>query len=152
MRPGPGGPQPGHLHPQVLPARIHRAHPATKNARPASAPRLYDAPCENACPANVDAASYISYMGDGTLMEAYFQHMENNPFPIVCGRVCPAFCEKKCARGKYDEAIAIREVKRLFADWAIERGHGLRPAQEAAQGEAWPSSAPARPAWPAPST
>ena len=91
---------------------------------------LYNAPCENACPANVDAAAYISYMGDGRLMEAYFKHMENNPFPIVCARVCPAFCEKKCARGKYDEAIAIREVKRLFADWAIEEGMGFAPPKK----------------------
>ena len=91
---------------------------------------LYHAPCENACPANVDAAAYISYMGDGRLMEAYFKHMENNPFPNVCARVCPAFCEKKCARGKYDEHIAIREVKRLFADWAIECGIGFTPPKK----------------------
>ncbi|TFG84459.1 MAG: hydrogenase [Spirochaetales bacterium] len=91
---------------------------------------LFNAPCENACPSNVDAATYISYMGDGRLMDAYFNHMEHNPFPIVCARVCPAFCEKKCARGKYDEAIAIREVKRLFADWAIEQGMGFTPPKK----------------------
>ena len=88
---------------------------------------LFYAPCENACPSNVDPASYVSYMGDGRLREAYYKHMENNPFPIVCSRVCPAFCEKKCSRGKYDEAIAIREIKRLFADWAIEEGLGFPP-------------------------
>ena len=88
---------------------------------------LYYAPCENACPSSVDAASYVSHMSEGRLQEAYFRHMESNPFPIVCGRVCPAFCEKKCSRGKYDEAIAIREIKRLFADWAIEQGIGFLP-------------------------
>jgi NADH-quinone oxidoreductase subunit F len=66
-------------------------------------------------------------MGDGRLEEAYRKHMENNPFPIACARVCPAFCESKCSRGKYDQAIAIREVKRLFADWAIENGMGFAP-------------------------
>ncbi len=91
---------------------------------------LYYAPCENACPSSVDAASYVSYMSEGRLQEAYFRHMESNPFPIVCGRVCPAFCEKKCSRGKYDEAIAIREIKRLFADWAIEQGIGFRPPKD----------------------
>jgi NADH-quinone oxidoreductase subunit F len=94
---------------------------------------LYYAPCQNACPANVDAAAYISYMGNGRLHEAYFQHMENNPFPSVCARVCPAFCEKKCSRGKYDEEIAIREVKRLFADWASDEGLGFRPAKNPRQ-------------------
>ncbi|TFG81093.1 MAG: hydrogenase [Chrysiogenales bacterium] len=88
---------------------------------------LFPAPCVNACPAGVDAASYVSHMGDGRLREAYFQHMQNNPFPIVCARVCPAFCESKCSRGKYDQAVAIREVKRLFADWAIDQGLGFAP-------------------------
>ena len=91
---------------------------------------LYHAPCENACPANVDAAAYISHMADGRLMEAYFKHMESNPFPNVCARVCPAFCERKCARGKYDEGLAIREVKRLFADWAIDQGIGFSPPKK----------------------
>ncbi len=91
---------------------------------------LFAAPCVNACPAGVDAASYISHMGDGRRREAYYQHMQNNPFPIVCGRVCPAFCEKKCSRGKYDQALAIREVKRLFADWAIDEGLGFAPPQK----------------------
>jgi len=90
---------------------------------------LFPAPCVNACPAGVDAAAYISHMSDGRRREAYYQHMQNNPFPIVCGRVCPAFCEKKCSRGKYDQALAIREVKRLFADWAIDEGLGFAPPQ-----------------------
>jgi len=88
---------------------------------------LFYAPCQNACPSNVDPASYISYMGDGKLREAYLKHMENNPFPVVCARVCPAFCEKKCSRGKYDEHIAIREVKRLFADWAVDEPPQFAP-------------------------
>jgi len=92
---------------------------------------LFIAPCVNACPAGVDAASYVSHMGDGRLREAYFQHMQNNPFPIVCARVCPAFCESKCSRGKYDQAVAIREVKRLFADWAIDQGLGFAPPLQA---------------------
>jgi NADH-quinone oxidoreductase subunit F len=69
-------------------------------------------------------------MGDGRLREAYYQHMQNNPFPMVCGRVCPAFCERKCSRGKYDQAVAIREVKRLFADWAIDEGLSFAPPQK----------------------
>ena len=102
-------------------------HIQKKECRAGVCAALYYAPCENACPSSVDAASYVSYMSEGRLQEAYFRHMESNPFPIVCGRVCPAFCEKKCARGKYDEAVAIREIKRLFADWAIEQGIGFTP-------------------------
>ena len=35
---------------------------------------------------------------------------------MICGRVCPAFCEKRCRRGDIDEPIAIRQVKRFMAD------------------------------------
>jgi NADPH-dependent glutamate synthase beta subunit-like oxidoreductase len=28
---------------------------------------------------------------------------------------------KEVLPGKYDQAIAIREIKRLFADWAVEQ-------------------------------
>ncbi len=90
---------------------------------------LFYAPCENNCPANVDAARYISHMGDGKLEEAYLTHMKNNPFPSVCARVCPAFCEKRCERGKFDQPIAIREVKRLFADWALNEGYEFKPPE-----------------------
>lgn len=105
-------------------------HIQHKKCRAGVCAALYYAPCENACPSTVDAASYVSYMSEGRLKEAYLRHMESNPFPIVCGRVCPAFCEKKCSRGKYDETIAIREIKRLFADWAIEQGLGFEPPKD----------------------
>jgi NADH-quinone oxidoreductase subunit F len=35
---------------------------------------------------------------------------------LICGRVCPAFCEDVCRRGELDESIAIRHVKRFMAD------------------------------------
>ncbi len=91
---------------------------------------LFYAPCENNCPANVDAARYISYMAEGKLELAYYTHMKNNPFPSVCARVCPAFCEKRCERGKFDEPIAIREVKRLFADWALKEPPKFMPPEK----------------------
>jgi len=95
-------------------------HIVDKKCRAGVCASLFYAPCVNACPAEVDVSRYIAYMGDGKLKEAYLVHMENNPFPSVCSRVCPAFCERPCERGKFDEPIAIREVKRLFSDWANE--------------------------------
>ncbi|RPJ37346.1 MAG: hydrogenase, partial [Deltaproteobacteria bacterium] len=62
-------------------------HIQKKECRAGVCAALYYAPCENACPSSVDAASYVSYMSEGRLQEAYFRHMERNPFPIVCGRV-----------------------------------------------------------------
>ena len=48
-------------------------------------------------------------------------NMGRNPFPLICGRACPAFCEAKCRRGDVDESIAIRMVKRFMADQEIAR-------------------------------
>lgn len=105
----------------------YEAHIIDRKCKAGSCAALFYAPCENACPSNVDAASYVSHMCEGNLEKAYFTHMKNNPFPIACARVCPAFCESKCSRGKYDEALSIREIKRSFADWAIEKGMGFAP-------------------------
>ncbi|MGB9875935.1 MAG: NADH-quinone oxidoreductase subunit NuoF, partial [bacterium] len=95
-------------------------HVLYKKCRAGVCASLFYAPCTNACPAGVDVPRYLAHMTEGRLKEAFLVHMENNPFPSVCARVCPAFCERPCERGKFDEPIAIREVKRLFADWARE--------------------------------
>ena len=45
---------------------------------------------------------------------------EKIPFPAVCGHACVHPCESKCARIQFDEAIAIRMLKRA----AFERSRG----------------------------
>jgi NADH-quinone oxidoreductase subunit F len=47
-------------------------------------------------------------------------HRERNPFALVCGRICPAFCESRCRRGELDQPIAIRQLKRYMADHEIK--------------------------------
>jgi len=54
--------------------------------------------------------------GAGPLCEGLAIHRQRNPFALVCGRVCPAFCEQKCRRGEIDEPISIRLIKRFMAD------------------------------------
>jgi len=54
----------------------------------------------------------------GRYAEGLAIHRERNPFPLICGRACPAFCETKCRRGDIDEPVAIRLVKRFIADQA----------------------------------
>jgi NADH-quinone oxidoreductase subunit F len=72
--------------------------------------------CENACPASVDVPSYVALIAAGRYEEALNIHRKRNPFPAICGRVCPAFCEDKCKRGDVDEPIAIRALKRFMSD------------------------------------
>jgi len=77
---------------------------------------LVRAPCVSACPAGVDAPAYLALVAQGRYAEALAVHREANPFAMICGRVCPAFCERRCRRGQIDEAVAIRQVKRFMAD------------------------------------
>jgi NADH-quinone oxidoreductase subunit F len=64
----------------------------------------------------VDAPAYLALVAQGRYAEALAVHRESNPFAMICGRVCPAFCEDVCRRGQIDESIAIRHVKRFMAD------------------------------------
>jgi NADH-quinone oxidoreductase subunit F len=82
---------------------------------------LVRARCANACPAGVDVPSYIALVAQGRYTEALEIHRRRNPFALVCGRVCPAFCESRCRRAELDQAIAIRQIKRFMADHELEQ-------------------------------
>ena len=77
---------------------------------------LVRAKCTNACPAEVDVPSYVALVAQGRYAEALEVHRRRNPFALVCGRVCPAFCEAKCRRSERDQPVAIRQIKRFMAD------------------------------------
>jgi formate dehydrogenase major subunit len=54
---------------------------------------------------------------------------DKNPFPVVCGRVCPHPCEAQCRRNLVDSPVAINHVKRFAADWD-RRGNRLAAETE----------------------
>ncbi len=74
------------------------------------------APCTNACPAHVNVPAYLSYVKDGKFDDALRVHLVNNPFPSVCGRVCPQWCIDKCRRDDVEGSLAVRAVKRFMSD------------------------------------
>jgi len=82
---------------------------------------LVRAKCTNACPAEVDVPSYVALVAQGRYAEALEVHRRRNPFALVCGRICRAFCEAKCRRAELDQPVAIRQIKRFMADHEIER-------------------------------
>ena len=65
------------------------------------------APCRLACPANVDVQAYIAAAANGHFHEAIKIIKEQVPLPLSIGRVCHAFCEKKCRRRYVDEPLQI---------------------------------------------
>jgi len=74
------------------------------------------APCQGACPIQVDARGYIALIAKGRFDEALALVREKNPFPGITGRLCARPCEKVCRRGDVDEPIAIDLLKRYLAD------------------------------------
>ena len=80
------------------------------------------APCRATCPAGVDAQGYIALISEGKFREALEVLRRTMPFAGVCGRVCTHPCETECERGKVDEPIAIRSLKRFMADYELREG------------------------------
>lgn len=79
------------------------------------------APCVETCPANIDIQTYLGHVADGNYEAAIRVIKDRNPFPSVCGRVCPHPCESECRRNLVDEPVAINYVKRFAADWDMAR-------------------------------
>ncbi|HOA14719.1 MAG TPA: NADH-quinone oxidoreductase subunit NuoF [Bacillota bacterium] len=78
---------------------------------------LFEAPCKNSCPADVDVPRYVALIKQGRFDEAVALIRRTNPFPAICGRVCDHPCESHCRRRDTDEAIAIKSLKRFAADY-----------------------------------
>nr|WP_264852282.1 FAD-dependent oxidoreductase [Clostridium sp. E14] len=74
------------------------------------------APCKSECPAHIAVQGYIKLASQGKYAEALELIKKENPFPAVCGRICPRKCESACTRGHIDEPIAIDEIKKFIAD------------------------------------
>jgi len=79
-------------------------------------------PCRVTCPAGVNAQGYVALISEGRFEEALEVLRRTMPFAGVCGRVCTHLCETECERGKVDEPIAIRSLKRFMADYELREG------------------------------
>lgn len=82
-------------------------------------PSLVHAPCESACPANVDIPGYIALVAEKRYAEALRLHRERNPLAAICSRVCFHTCEDKCRRSTVDAPVSIRAIKRFMADQEV---------------------------------
>src|SRR5579871_1364353 len=83
-------------------------------------------PCAGACPSGADIRGWLTAIAQA---EAYGRSnhevcriawekiTERNPFPAVCGRVCPHPCEDSCNRGHKDGAVAINAIEQYIGDY-----------------------------------
>ncbi len=95
------------------------SHIETHNCPTGDCDFLTPAPCQMACPAGIDVASYVALIGEGRFAEAIEVIRKDNPFPWVCGLVCTHPCEFVCVRGRVDAPIAIMNLKAFAAERAV---------------------------------
>jgi NADPH-dependent glutamate synthase beta subunit-like oxidoreductase len=86
--------------------------------------RIGTAPCTRACPAGVDVPRYLRLIIEGRYGEAVAVNRERIPFPSVCAYACVHPCQSECQRGKVDQPILIRALKRVAVD--NDRGNWRR--------------------------
>ncbi|MGB3096072.1 MAG: hypothetical protein WBB46_04980, partial [Candidatus Deferrimicrobiaceae bacterium] len=65
-------------------------------------PREPAAPCQTACPADINVPDYIALVREGRPVEALALVHDKLPFAAFCGRACPHPCEQKCVRIEFD--------------------------------------------------
>ncbi len=73
-------------------------------------------PCNQGCPAGVDAQGYIALAAMGEHRKAVDLVRRANPLPAVCGRICVRKCEVVCRRQDVEEPVAINHIKRFITD------------------------------------
>ena len=128
----------------------YRLHLENKHCPARVCPKLLLAPCHQACPAGIDIPSFMGLIAQGKYQEAWEVMREDNPFPWVCGLVCPHPCERACVRGNLDQPLNIRYLKAFAAEWVSKHGDFLPPRRPRPTATRWRSSAPGRPGCPAP--
>lgn len=72
--------------------------------------------CQYACPVHTDARGYVRAIAEGDYERAYLIARGPNPLASLCGRICGAPCEVACRRGRIDQPIAIRALKRFVCE------------------------------------
>ncbi len=78
-------------------------------------------PCKTECPAHIAVQGYIKLASMGKYTDALELIKKENPFPAVCGRICPRKCESECTRGDIDEPVAVDEIKKFIADQELKK-------------------------------
>jgi len=90
------------------------------------------APCNQNCPAGEDIVAQMDLIRRKRYRQAWELLVRENPFPGVCGRVCPHPCERECNRIEVGGAVAIHLQERFLADRALQERWPL-PTQSLTQ-------------------
>ncbi|MCF6343465.1 MAG: NAD(P)-dependent oxidoreductase [Devosiaceae bacterium] len=82
----------------------------------------YDAPCQTACPAEIDVALFIREITTNNTLGAAKTIFDQNIFGGMCARVCPVeiLCEQACVRQTSEgKPVKIGQLQRFATDLAM---------------------------------
>lgn len=74
------------------------------------------ATCLPGCPLGIDIPGFIRLLREDDALGALTKIRLSNPFPAICGRICPAPCEKACIFFEEGAPVSIRLLERYAAD------------------------------------
>ena len=80
-------------------------------------------PCSNkGCPLNNDIPTFIRFVKEGKIEDAYKILSETTVLGSICGRICPHMkqCEGSCVRGIKGEPVQIGEIEAFVFDEALK--------------------------------
>src|SRR5664280_2981069 len=97
--------------------------------------KLGTSPCKANCPTHISVQGYVALIAAGKYKEALKLIKQDNPFPIVCGRVCNHPCETACMRGKVDDPIDIMHLKQFVADLDLKDETRYLPEKKESKGK-----------------
>ena len=103
-----------------------------------------DQRCIKGCPINVDIPGFIKKITEGDLVGAYKKIIEADPFPSICGRICPQErqCEGSCilyydtVRGRKNKGlpVSIGALEKFVGDFIRISGIKVDVEKEKATG------------------
>jgi NADPH-dependent glutamate synthase beta subunit-like oxidoreductase len=80
--------------------------------------KVFDLPnCQATCPVRQDVRGYMRLIAEGRYGDAIELIRDANPLPSVCAYVCHHPCESACTRGRVDDPLSIRSLKRFVTDY-----------------------------------
>ncbi len=89
-------------------------------------PQCAEPSCVNgerkSCSLGVDIPGFIRLLREDDTTGALERIRRQNPFPAICGRICPAPCETACIFNDEGAPIAIRSLERYASDFGKPKG------------------------------
>ncbi len=92
-------------------------------------------PCRANCPAEIDTARYVRFLGEGKYAESAAVIREKVPLPLSLGYICVHPCESVCRRALVNNPISLRNLKRFAIEQDTEQPWKKKARHEAPTGK-----------------